>query len=67
MDTYSAPFGTEPFSTARFEVAVLLAGWSLQEGTLMGIQHLKLVLRFPNTDDFPLLGATATFDGTLDR
>lgn len=65
--TYHAPFCVKPFGPARLEVAWLLAGGLLQEGTFIGIQHFKGVCVLPNTNHLPLLGPTPTLDGTLEK
>lgn len=65
--TYHAPFCVKPFGPTRLEVAGLLAGGSLQEGTFIGVQHFKGVCILPNTNHLPLLGPAPTFNGTLEK
>lgn len=65
--THHAPFCVKPFGPARLEVAGLLAGGFLQEGTFIRVQHFERVCILPNTNHLPLLGPTATLDGTLEK
>lgn len=65
--TYHAPFCVKPFGPTRLEVARLLAGGFLQEGTFIGVQDFKDVRILPNTNHLPLLGPTPTLDGTLEK
>lgn len=67
MLTYHAPFCVKPFGPTRLEVARLLAGGSLQEGTFIRVQHFEGVCILPNTNHFPLLGPAPTLDGTLKK
>lgn len=65
--THHAPFCVKPFGPARLQVAGLLAGGSLQEGTVVRVQHFERVRILPNTNHLPLLGSTPTLDGTLEK
>lgn len=65
--TYHAPFRVKPLGPARLEVAGLLAGGSLQERALIGVQHFKGVCILPNTNHLPLLGPAPTLYGTLKK
>lgn len=65
--TYHAPFCVKPFGPTRLEVAGLLAGGSLQEGTFIGVKHFKSICILPNTNHLPLLGPAPTLDGTLEK